>query len=162
MAIPLVRFAYEKKMFSGAAALYVLIAVALPVLCLWYNPYSVMEAGRRSHFEDYECSPHGLMIVGGKNGIGIRDRYGIIIPAEYDDIEILLSSKPYCKVRKDGRWMIYDIERHKIAVEGCFDEIFRSGEMTFTLKSGDVSKYMVISDHYNRYRDEESFMITAP
>ena len=66
MAIPFVRFAYEKKMFSGAAALYVLIAVALPVLCLWYNPYSVMEAGRRSHFEDYECSPHGLMIVGGK------------------------------------------------------------------------------------------------
>ena len=161
MLIPFVRFAYKKKMFSGAAALYVLIACVLPVLCLGYNPYSVMEAGRRCHFEDYEYSPHGLMIVGGKYGIGIRDRYGIVIPAEYEDIEILVSSKPYCKVRKDGRWMIYDIERHKIAVEGCFDEILRSGEMTFILKSGDLSRCMVISDCYNRYKDEEPFMITA-
>lgn len=39
----------------------------------------------------------------------------LILPIDrYNRIELLTPSKPYCKVRKDGKWQIYDIERQEL------------------------------------------------
>lgn len=46
------------------------------------------------------------MLVCGRDGVGIRDRYGLILPPEYERVEHLIPSKPYCKVMKDGDLMV--------------------------------------------------------
>lgn len=151
--IVMMRFAISTRKYWTAAAVYVMVAVILPILSIGYNPYSVLEAGRVMHYDDYEYSPNGLMLVKGKEGYGIRDRYGLILPAEYDWIEHLISSKPYCKVEKDGHWLIYDIVRQELLSEEQFTDVVPCGELTYRLESPNGDKYLLIPYRYSRYND---------
>lgn len=159
-AVPLIRFAKTSNRKSASVCLYVMIAFAVPVLSIGYNPYSVLESGRVMRFDDYSYSPNGLLIVQGKNGFGLRDRYKQILPSEYDYIEILTPSKPYCKVRKDGRYRIYDIERHELLSEEWFDDIVSCGEYVYRLKSGNAEMYLVMPERYNRNGEMQKVIIT--
>ena len=86
-AVAVIRFAIYSKKNWVSAGLYVMIALIMPVFCLGYNPYSVLEAGRAWHFDKYYGSPDGMLCVrAGDNG-GLRDRYGVILPVDkYDRI----------------------------------------------------------------------------
>lgn len=152
-AIVMMRFAISTRKYWTAAAVYVMVAVILPILSIGYNPYSVMEAGRVIHYDDYRYSPNGLMMVKGKDGYGIRDRYGLILPAEYDWIEHLIPSKPYCKVKKDGHWLIYDIERQELLSEEKFTDVTRCGEFAYRLQSPSGDRYLLIPYLYSRFDD---------
>lgn len=152
-AIVMMRFAISTRKYWTAAAVYVMVAVILPILSIGYNPYSVLEAGRVMHYDDYRYSPNGLMMVKGKDGYGIRDRYGLILPAEYDWIEHLIPSKPYCKVKKDGHWLIYDIERQELLSEEQFTEVMQCGELAYKLQSPCGDRYLLIPDRYSRFND---------
>lgn len=82
--------------------------------CLGYNLCSVLEMQREWYFDKYGWSENRLLcVIRGDVGV-LRNRYGVILPLEYARIELLYSSKPYCKVRKNRMWQIYDIERHKL------------------------------------------------
>lgn len=153
-AVALVRFAISTRKYRAAVAVYLMTAVVLPVLCIGYNPYSVLEAGRAMHYDDYEYSPNGLMMVYGRDGYGIRDRYGLILPAEYDWIEHLVPSKPYCQVKKDGHWLIYDIVRQELLSDEQFTDVVPYGELTYKLCSPDGDKYLLIPDRYSRLHDD--------
>lgn len=82
-AVAIARFAYSTRKYWSSIALYVVVSLAIPVFCIGYNPFSVLEARKVRHFDDYGFSRHGLMLVAGSEGDGIRDRYGLILPAEY-------------------------------------------------------------------------------
>ena len=84
---------------------------------------------------------------------GIRDRYGLILPAEYDWIEHLIPSKPYCKVKKDGHWLIYDIERQELLSEEKFTDVTRCGEFAYRLQSPSGDRYLLIPYLYSRFDD---------
>lgn len=53
----------------------------------------------------------------------MRDRYGVVLPIEYDEIRILDPSRPYWKVERDNKWQIYDINLRELVSEERFDEI---------------------------------------
>ena len=151
-AVPIIRFAYATKKYWKSVALYVTVAIAAPIFCIGYNPYAVIEARRCMHYDEYSYSKGGLLLVQSKNGLGIRDRYGIILSSEYERVDHLEPSKPYCKVLDDDLWMIYDIERQKFLSEEKFTEVIPYDTFTYRLVSTDGSvKYLVMPFKYSRY-----------
>ena len=160
MAIPVIRFAIDTKRSWASAGLYMMIALIMPVFCLGYNSYSVLEASRVWHFDKYAYSKNGLLCVSNGTIAGLRDRYGVILPLEYDCIELLDSSKPYCKVHKNRMWQIYDIERHELVSDEWFEEVVQCDEYVYRLKSQNGDKYMTIQWYYNRYDEEQSAVIS--
>ena len=150
MAVAVIRFAIDTKKNWASAGLYVMIALVMPVFCLGYNPYSVLEAGRAWHFDKYYGSPDGILCVRAGDTGGLRDRYGVILPIDrYNRIELLTPSKPYCKVRKDGKWQIYDIERQELVSDEWFEEIIPCDEYVYRLKSQNGDKYLSLCWYYN-------------
>ena len=131
-----------------------MIAIILPILSIGYNPYSVLEASRVLHYDDYEYSPNGLMMVEGKDGYGIRDRYELILPAEYLDVELLMSHKPYCKVETRDGWQIYDIVKQELLSEDVFTAVVPYGEFSFLLKSDKGDKFLIMPTSYSRFNDK--------
>lgn len=160
MAIPVICFAIDTKKSWASVGAYIVVALVMPVFCLGYNPYSVLEAQREWHFNKYRWSDNGLLCVRKGNVGGLRDRYGVILPLEYDRIELLTSSKPYCKVRKNRMWRIYDIERHELVSDEWFEDVTQCDEYVYRLKSQNGDKYMTIQRYYNRYDEEQSAVIS--
>mgnify|MGYP003439754360 FL=1 len=159
-AVPLIRFAKTSNRKSASVCLYVMIAIIVPVLSIGYNPYSVLNAGRLTRFDDYSYSENGILFVRGKDGYGLRDRYKMILPAEYDYIEILTPSKPYCKVRKDGKYRIYDIERHELLSEEWFEQITPCEEYVYRLKTANGDKYLFMPEIYDRNEKKQEAKIS--
>lgn len=150
MAVAVIRFAIDTKKNWASAGLYVMIALVMPVFCLGYNPYSVLEAGRAWHFDKYYGSPDGILCVRAGDTGGLRDRYGVILPIDrYNRIELLTPSKPYCKVRKDGKWQIYDIERQELVSDEWFEDVIPCDEYIYRLKSQNGDKYLSLRWYYN-------------
>ena len=150
MAVAIIRFAIDTKKNWTSAGLYVMIALIMPVFCLGYNPYSVLEASRAWHFDKYYGSPDGILCVRAGDTGGLRDRYGVILPIDiYDRIELLTPSKPYCKVRKDRKWQIYDIERQELVSNEWFEDVIPCDEYVYRLKSQNGDKYLSLRWYYN-------------
>lgn len=63
----------------------------------------------------------------------MRDRYGMILDADYEDILQMQRTKPYVKVKKKGKWGVYDIEQHRMDIEPTYTDIIQKGEYTFLL-----------------------------
>ena len=160
MAVPFMRFAFSIRKVAPTIAAYVMIAVLLPVFCIGYNPYSVLEARKIRHFDEYEYSHNGLMLVIGRDGIGIRDRYELILPAEYRDVELLESHKPYCKVKTKAGWQIYDIVKQELLSEDVFTAVVPYGEFSFLLKSDTGDKYLIMPSSYSRFNDRMTAVIS--
>ena len=158
-AIPVIRFAIDAKKNWVSAGLYVMIALVMPVFCLGYNPYSVLEAGRAWHFDKYYGSPDGILCVRSGDTGGLRDRYGVILPLEYDRIELLTPSKPYCKVRKDGKWQIYDIERQELVSDEWFEDVIPCDEYVYRLKTQNGDKYLSLRWYYNPDGEQTAMIV---
>ena len=154
---------YTRKLVVGIMVLFI-VALALPIISIGYNPYSAIHTYRLSRCKDYHHSCYGLMFVKSEKGIGIRDRYGLILPAEYKQITILDPQKPYFKVRnEDECWMIYDIERQKFATDEPMSEISPSGEPgIFRIKGPFREGILVLPSYYRKdgeYRTPEKLLI---
>ena len=64
---------------------FFLTAFILPVMILGYNIYAVRDAWIvRKYTDNYIRT--GVLFIGGKDGYGIRDRYGIVVPTKYKEI----------------------------------------------------------------------------
>lgn len=161
MAIPVMHFANQTKNIGVSLALYVVIAVIMPLFSFGYNPYSVIDAGRGYNFTEYDYSKRGLMITNSRDGIGLRDRFEEILPAIYTHIDILNPSKPYCKVGIDGRWQIFDIVRQEFVSDEFFDKVEPCGEFTYRLFSADGDKYLLLPHVYHQYSEEQTADITT-
>ena len=150
MAVAVIRFAVETKKNWASAGLYVMIALVMPVFCLGYNPYSVLEAGRAWHFDEYRGSKNGILCVRAGDTVGLRDRYGVILPTDrYCRIELLTPSKPYCKVEGSGMWQIYDIERQELVSDEWFEDVIPCDEYVYRLKTHYGDKYLSLRWYYN-------------
>ena len=160
MAVAAIRFAIDTRRNWASAGLYVMIALIMPVFCLGYNPYSVLEASRAWHFDKYYGSPDGILCVRAGDTGGLRDRYGVILPIDrYNRIELLTPSKPYCKVRKDGKWQIYDIERHELVSDEWFEEVVQCDEYVYRLKTQNGDKYLSLRWYYNPDGEQTAMIV---
>lgn len=141
LSLLFIKATHRKMMGIG---LFLGLAFVIPILCIGYNPYSVLQASRERVCKDYIYSPGGLLYVEGEQGRGIRDRYEMILPAEYDRIEILVPTKPYFKVKKGRLWYIYDLIAHELVTEEGFGDVVPYGKDAFLLKKKDGYKYMAL------------------
>jgi hypothetical protein len=124
------------------------IAFVLPIMSLGYNPYTVTDAVRSCPFE-YNYAPHGLLLVKGVNGMGIRDRYGIILPAGYDDVRVIDARQSYVRVLKKGLWGIYNLEKHQMVVEPSLMKISMDDNRVFhaTNRQGASYTFRIVSNY---------------
>ncbi len=160
MAIPVVRFFNATGRKFTSAVLFIMIALIIPMLSVGYNPYAGLEARRLRHYENYLWAKDGLLMVKSKDGLGLRDRYKIILPAEYDYFDILTPSKPYCKVAKDGLYGIYDIERKEFVSDERFTDVVPYEKNIYRLKTEKGDKYLIMPLYYNRYRIKQPAVIS--
>jgi hypothetical protein len=158
-AIPVIRFVIDTRKNWASAGLYIVVALVLPVFCLGYNPYSVLKAGRAWHFDKYYGSPDGILCVRAGDTGGLRDRYGVILPLEYNRIELLTPSKPYCKVRKDGKWQIYDIERQELVSDEWFEDVIPCDEYVYRLKTQNGDKYLSLRWYYSPDGEQTAMIV---
>lgn len=160
MAVVVIRFAIDTKKKWASVGLYVTIALIMPLYCIGYNPYSVLEASRAWHFDKYNGSPNGILYVRAGDTVGLRDRYGVILPVDrYNWVELLTPSKPYCKVRQDDKWQIYDIERQELVSNEWFEDVIPCGEYVYRLKSQNGDKYLSLPWSYNPYEEQTAKIV---
>lgn len=92
--------------------------------------------------------------------MGIRNRFGIVLPAEYRRIQHLQYGLPYFKVGDDGAWQIYDIERHELVSKAVFSDILPYRDTDFILKSDEGDRYLNLPFHYDRLAQSQQAVIT--
>ncbi|MCD8302810.1 MAG: hypothetical protein LUC44_07310 [Prevotellaceae bacterium] len=118
----------RRKEAVGAA---VACGVLFPVLSLGFNPFAVTGSKVCAAFDAYDYSYRGLYLVEKDSGkTGLRDRYGLILEPKYEQIAIMDASKPYVRLLQDGKWGIYDLERHEMVVEPVYESITRYPDIT--------------------------------
>lgn len=132
------------------------IAVFIQPLCIGYNLYTATHVGMRSKYRYYDRAINGLWVVDdGKDKLGIRDRYGMVLNADYEEIYQLQPSKPYVKVLKNDRWGVYDLEQHRMDIAPTYTDIIQKGKYTFLLldeENPKKNKYLTMFVHYYRYQ----------
>lgn len=145
-------------------ALFLLAAFVVPISSLGYNPYSAMEASRLGHdFVGYHLGYKGLLRVRGRDGFGLRDRYGIVIPAQYGAITFLDEMKPYAKVCDNKQWNgwdLYDIERKELITDEAYDNIHLYGKDVIRLQKDSCTLYMKYRNYYDWSSEAAQYVIT--
>lgn len=145
------------KGLNWKTLLFVPIAIAVYIqpLCIGYNIYTATHVGMMGKYRHYEKAINGLWVVdNGKERLGIRDRYGMVLNAGYEEIFQLQPSKPYVKVKKDGKWGIYDLEQHRMDIEPAYTDIIQKGKYTFLLSDEENpqnNKYLTMYVQYYKY-----------
>lgn len=140
--------ATRRKMLG--IGLFLGLSFVIPILCIGYNPCSALHASRVRVCRDYDYSPYGLLYVESEKGRGIRDRYQMVLPAEYDLIKILVSAKPYFKVKKGDLWYIYDLIAHELVCGEGYIDVIPYGKDAFLLKSADGNCKRMVLPYVNK------------
>ena len=115
-------FTYRQcKSISAAVMLMIANAFILPMLLLGYNPYALIKADNVHLFGHrrglYEYSYNG--------NVGLRDRYGVIIPAENQNMYFLDHRQNYIAVlEKDKSWRegeygVYCLPERRFVIDAC-------------------------------------------
>ena len=136
------------------------IVVFIQPCCIGYNLYAATHVGMRAKYREYSPAIKGLWLVDcGSNKLGLRDRYGMVLNADYEDIQQLQPTKPFVKVQKNGKWGVYDIEQHQIEIDPVYTAIIQKGKYTFLLEdelNPENNKYLTMFVHYYRYEARTS------
>ena len=166
LSISAVAYGYEAYVFfrSGqskrlAFAVFIATGFILPTLALGYNQYTVLDARKISISADrgvlrtYNPSTYNY---------GLRDRYGELVPCEYDQLALIDHyNTSLVKVRLGKYWGFYDIEEGRMAVEPVYVKVEKESKNYLRLitEEGSIS-YMQLR-RYGRSRsdDEESWRI---
>ena len=144
-----------------AVALYMLVALIVPISSLGYNPYGAMHTSRMWEYEGYRMGSRGLLYVHGKEGFGFRDRYGMITPLQQSSMEFIDSWKPFVKIGARGSgWKLYDIERQEFITDVLYEDIQPYGENIIRLQKDSCYHYMKYKDWYSWDSEEEQYIIT--
>jgi len=132
------------------------IIVFIQPFCIGNNLYTATDVGLRGKYRFYDQACKGLWLVDcGRDKLGLRDRYGMILDADYEDIQQMERTKPYVMVQKNGKWGVYDIEQHRMDIEPTYTDISRKGQYTFLLSDEqhpERNKYLTMYVMYYRYR----------
>ena len=80
----------DSRNILASILLFIANGILLPTLILGYNPYAVINADdvnlMKTH---YSKDSNGLYEFSENGYLGVRDRYGIVVPPEYDNLYFL-------------------------------------------------------------------------
>ena len=152
----------------------------LPVLLLGYNPYAVINADyvdlMKTH---YSKAPNGLYEFSENGHLGVRDRYGIVVPPEYDNLYFLEGTSGYMVLVKgksnshDYNLQVFDLFAREFVIpetEYSVAEIKkidyqkyallnREGEQIFTLSLLPDRHYSAKYDTYFLHRTDAPYIV---
>lgn len=141
--------------------LYLFVAFIVPISCLGYNPYSAMHVSRHYDYVGYLWGDRGLLRVAGRDGFGLRDRYGMITPLQRGSIEFIDPWKPFVKIGARGTgWSLYDIERHEFITVEHYDNIEPYGQNIIRLQKDSCCHYMNYKNYYYWDSEAPQYVIT--
>ena len=144
-----------------AVALFILAAFIVPISSLGYNPYSAMHVSRHYDYVGYLWGDRGLLRVYGKDGFGLRDRYGMVTPVQQKSIEFIDKDKPFTKIgTRSSGWKLYDIERQEFITDVLYEDIQPYGKNVIRLQEDSCYYYMKCKDLYSWNSEEEQYIIT--
>lgn len=133
---------------------FLVCSFVLPSISIGYNQYNGIVTKRYFNYRNCYYSSRGLLCVLNKDGnMGIRDRFGLIMPCEYECIQAMGNEqKPFVKF-KSMTWGIYDLERQEVIVQPEYMDIFEYDYNVWRLisKDGKDDKYFIASKFYYRY-----------
>ena len=88
----------------------------LPVSLLGYNPYAAIDVNEVTSLRcNRTCHQRGLYEFKQYGHVGLRDRYGIVLYANYQDYEFLDGKNDYMVLYSDSR------DWHEYAIEDIYD-----------------------------------------
>lgn len=137
--------------------MFLTCAFVLPSLSVGYNQYSNINAKRWYNFGYYDYSSQGLLCVLKDGQVGIRDRYGMVVPCDYDKVEPFGNpAKPFVWVQKNEKWGLYDLECQELTVPAEYETVFEDADDAWTLvQEGEGVRYRYSWSPY-RYNREKS------
>lgn len=156
---------YYKHTHSWTKSLimFLVCSFILPIISIGYNPYSCIDGQRLCNYNDYAYSHRGLLLIADDVKVGIRDRFGIVVPCGYDNIQTLGDrSKPYVGVCVNGKWGIYDLEQQKEVVKPEYKFISKHGDNAWRLVGVESDRYFFISPSYYRFDTSNSTVSENP
>lgn len=112
MLVPVTCMIRFRRRRGEGIVLFALMAWIVPMMSIGYNPYSVLYARRWHDADEY----NGVLYVKSEKGVGLRDRYGIVLPAEYrkiDNVELKNHTLKVWSTDEQGNFekKLYDIKR---------------------------------------------------
>ncbi|MGI6218829.1 MAG: hypothetical protein ACOYJE_03060 [Bacteroidaceae bacterium] len=97
----------------------------LPSISIGYNRYNGIETKRWFNFRSYYYSSRGLLYVHDDGAMGLRDRFGLIMPCKHEWVVPMGNKmKPFVKFQDDMGLGIYDLERQEVIVQPEYRDIF--------------------------------------
>ena len=70
-----------------ATLTFVMTGILLPSFCLGYNVYTVKDTVRKQNYRSDMCLTGVLIVEDGNGKIGLRDRYRLIVPTRFSDVQ---------------------------------------------------------------------------
>lgn len=129
--------------------LFIASGFLLPVLLLGYNPYAVVSADyvdlMKTH---YSKASNGLYEFSENGYLGVRDRYGMVVPPEYDNLYFLEGTSDYMVLAKgncnspDYHLQVFDLYAREFVIP-------ETEYLVAEIKKIDYRKYALLD------RDEE-------
>ena len=85
--IPVVCLAVKTRKYMTAALTFIMTGILLPSFCLGYDVYTVKDTVRKHNYRDDMCLTGVLIVEDGNGNVGLRDRYRLIVPTQYSDVQ---------------------------------------------------------------------------
>lgn len=133
---------------------FLVCSFVLPSISIGYNRYNGIETKRWFNCRTYHYSSRGLLYVLKDGAMGIRDRFGLVMPCEYEWVMPMGNKlKPFVKFQDGFAWGIYDLERQEIVVQPAYRDIFEYDHNVWRLvpEEGENDKYFIGSKFYYRF-----------
>ena len=147
---------HYRRTHSAAASVLVFLVCSfvIPSISIGYNRYNGIETKRWFNCRTYYYSSRGLLYVLKDGAMGIRDRFGMVMPCEYEWVMPMGNKlKPFVKFQDGFAWGVYDLERQEIVVQPEYRDIFEYDHNVWRLISeeGENDKYFIGPKFYYRY-----------
>lgn len=121
-------------------------SVVLPLLILGMNPFSVTQYSVKDSFQQYAYSQRGVYIIEKDSLMGLRDRWGMIVPPQFISMHIMKKTQPYMEVKSPEGVGIYNVEKHEFTVSPnprCI-AIVQAGESVWNMLDKDEKSFRQI------------------
>lgn len=120
----------KTKQFYTTFLVIIYIGIILPSLSIGYNQYACINYARTGFYS--LGTIRGVFIIKNGDGVqmqlGLRDRYGLLVRPEYDDLKFFKEQNSWfakVELRKCGDIRIYDIANNKFGKKSDIDSILQ-------------------------------------
>ena len=103
----------KSRRLTTTVGTFLMVSFVLPNVALGYNVYTSLDGHRNRNYADYTIRKGVFFTVNEKDDNhwlwGLRDRYGVIIPCEFDTLELTDWRHHKITCKKQGKTYVYNV-----------------------------------------------------